>query len=68
MIVVTGGAGFIGSAYVEKLNREGVDDILVVDRLGSGEKWKNLVHKRFRSIIDKEAFLWSGRRNVRRTD
>jgi ADP-L-glycero-D-manno-heptose 6-epimerase len=58
MIVVTGGAGFIGSAYVEKLNREGVDDILVVDRLGNGEKWKNLVHKSYRSIIDKEAFLY----------
>ncbi|MFM8437122.1 MAG: NAD-dependent epimerase/dehydratase family protein, partial [Candidatus Kapaibacterium sp.] len=39
MIVVTGGAGFIGSAYVEKLNREGVQDILIVDRLGEGGKW-----------------------------
>jgi ADP-L-glycero-D-manno-heptose 6-epimerase len=58
MIVVTGGAGFIGSAYVEKLNREGIDDILVVDHLGTGEKWKNLVHKNFRSMIDKESFLY----------
>ncbi|MFM8568547.1 MAG: ADP-glyceromanno-heptose 6-epimerase, partial [Candidatus Kapaibacterium sp.] len=58
MIVVTGGAGFIGSAYVEKLNREGVQDILIVDRLGEGGKWKNLVHKSFRAIIEKDDFLF----------
>ncbi|MFM8472639.1 MAG: ADP-glyceromanno-heptose 6-epimerase [Candidatus Kapaibacterium sp.] len=58
MIVVTGGAGFIGSAYVEKLNREGVHDILIVDRLGEGGKWKNLVHKSFRAIIEKDDFLY----------
>ena len=57
MIVVTGGAGFIGSAYIERLNREGIEDILVVDRLGEGEKWKNLVHKRFATMMDKQSFL-----------
>ena len=37
MYVVTGGAGFIGSAVVEKLNREGVDEILIVDRSYASE-------------------------------
>ena len=44
MIVVTGGAGFIGSAIVWKLNLKGIDDILIVDNLGRTEKWKNLVN------------------------
>ncbi len=37
MIIVTGGAGFIGSALVWKLNQRGIDDIVIVDRLGSAE-------------------------------
>ena len=36
MIVVTGGAGFIGSAFIWKLNSLGIEDILVVDELGGG--------------------------------
>ncbi len=42
MIIVTGGAGFIGSVLVRELNLKGHRDILIVDRLGSDEKWKNL--------------------------
>jgi len=57
MIVVTGGAGFIGSAVVWKLNAEGVDDIVVVDSLGISDKWKNLVGKRFVDYLDKTDFL-----------
>ena len=57
MIVVTGGAGFIGSAFVWKLNREGIDDIVIVDRLGTSEKWKNLVNLRFIEYIKKDDFL-----------
>ena len=38
MIIVTGGAGFIGSAFVWKLNAEGIDDILIVDHLGTSDK------------------------------
>ncbi len=56
MMVVTGGAGFIGSALVWGLNQRGRDDILVVDRLGSGAKWKNLRDLRFREYMDKESF------------
>ncbi len=57
MIVVTGGAGFIGSAVVWKLNTHGFDDIVVVDSLGVSEKWKNLVNSRFVDYLDKDDFL-----------
>jgi ADP-L-glycero-D-manno-heptose 6-epimerase len=57
MIIVTGGAGFIGSAIVWKLNNEGIDDIIVVDELGTSEKWKNLVKLRYRDYIHKDDFL-----------
>jgi ADP-L-glycero-D-manno-heptose 6-epimerase len=57
MIVVTGGAGFIGSALVWELNRRGEDDILVVDHLGETEKWKNLVGLRFNDYLDKSVFI-----------
>jgi ADP-L-glycero-D-manno-heptose 6-epimerase len=56
-IVVTGGAGFIGSAFVWKLNSEGIDDIIIVDRLGESDKWKNLVNLRFDDYLHKDAFL-----------
>ena len=51
-IVVTGGAGFIGSALVWALNLRGIDDILIVDRLDQSEKWKNLVPLRYRDYMD----------------
>jgi len=57
MIVVTGGAGFIGSAFVWKLNEEGIDDIMIVDNLGTSDKWKNLVKRRFNDYLHKESFL-----------
>ncbi len=57
MIVITGGAGFIGSAVVWKLNEQGFDDIIVVDNLGTSDKWKNLVNRRFADYLDKEDFL-----------
>lgn len=57
MIVVTGGAGFIGSALVWTLNQRGQDDILVVDRLGQTDKWHNLAGLRFTDYLDKAAFI-----------
>ncbi|MBN2403917.1 MAG: ADP-glyceromanno-heptose 6-epimerase [Spirochaetes bacterium] len=57
MIIVTGGAGFIGSAFIWKLNNEGIDDILVVDELGKKDKWKNLSGRRFNDYIHKDEFL-----------
>ena len=57
MIVVTGGAGFIGSAFVAKLNEQGIDDIIIVDNLAKTEKWKNLVGKKFTDYIHKSKFI-----------
>jgi ADP-L-glycero-D-manno-heptose 6-epimerase len=57
MIVVTGAAGFIGSAMVWKLNQMGIDDILVVDDLGMADKWKNLVGKKFSDYFHKTDFI-----------
>ena len=57
MIIVTGGAGFIGSAFIWRLNQEGIDDIVIIDRLGTDDKWKNLVNRRFVDYIDKDEFL-----------
>lgn len=57
MIIVTGGAGFIGSALVWKLNQMGEENILIVDELGTGEKWKNLSGLRYTDYMEKEFFL-----------
>lgn len=57
MIIVTGGAGFIGSAFVSFLNQKGIDDIVIVDHLGTTEKWKNLVGKRYSEYIHKDKFI-----------
>lgn len=59
MIVITGGAGFIGSAMLWELNRHGRDDIIIVDDLGSTTtgKWKNLSGLSFTDFIHKNEFL-----------
>ncbi len=57
LIVVTGGAGFIGSGVIRHLNDKGINNILVVDNLGHSEKWKNLVGKKFVDVIDKGVFF-----------
>src|SRR5205823_4154929 len=57
MWIITGGAGFIGSALIWKLNQAGLDDILVVDRLETSEKWKNLRKRRFRDYLEADPFL-----------
>lgn len=57
MIIVTGGAGFIGSNIVQGLNARGIDDILVVDDLTDGTKFKNIADGRIADYMDKDDFL-----------
>ena len=51
-ILVTGAAGFIGSALVWELNRRGFENILITDVLGTDEKWRNLVPLRYDDYLD----------------
>ena len=64
MILVTGGAGFIGSNLVASLNERGVTEIAFNDHLGSVEKERNLKHRRYSGIVStEELFRWlDGRR------
>lgn len=59
MIIITGGAGFIGSATLWELNRKGCEEIVIVDTLGSTStgQWKNLSGLRFADFIPREQFL-----------
>lgn len=57
MIIVTGGAGFIGSSIVKGLNQRGYNDILVVDDLSDGHKYQNIVDCDIADYLDKDDFL-----------
>ncbi len=54
MIVVTGGAGFIGSNLVAGLEAKGEREIVVVDRLGQGDKWRNIAKRELADVVPPE--------------
>lgn len=56
MIIITGGAGFIGSAMLWELNRNGIEEVLIVDDLGKASegKWLNLRGLRYADFIHKD--------------
>src|ERR1035437_738673 len=56
-VLVTGGAGFLGSALVWALNRRGCERIVVCDRLGTDEKWRNLIPLRFADYVEADDLL-----------
>jgi ADP-L-glycero-D-manno-heptose 6-epimerase len=58
-VLITGGAGFIGSALAWDLNRRGCERIVICDRLGRSEKWRNLVPLRFEEYIESEDLIAS---------
>ena len=55
MILVTGGAGFIGSNLVAGLEARGAGDIVIVDRLGTDDKWRNIAKRELAAIVPPEA-------------
>ncbi len=57
MYIITGGAGFLGSALLWGLNQAGIENVLVVDNLGKSEKWKNLVGLRYTDYVHRAAFI-----------
>ena len=59
MLIITGGGGFIGSVLAAELNAAGRGDLVIVDRLGDGEKWRNLAKREFAEIVPTdEANAW----------
>jgi ADP-L-glycero-D-manno-heptose 6-epimerase len=57
MIVITGGAGFIGSNLAAALEERGERDLVVCDRLGSGDKWRNLAKRALAALLPPEALM-----------
>lgn len=57
MLVITGGSGFIGSVLAAYLNERGRGDLVIVDRLGTGEKWRNIAKRDLFEIVPIESFF-----------
>lgn len=56
-VIVTGGAGFIGSCIVRTLNDMGIEDIVIVDNICKTDKWLNIRNKKYREYINRDEFL-----------
>ncbi len=56
-IIITGGAGFIGSVILWRLNKAGFDNIIITDRIKKTDKWKNLRNHKFADFIHSDDFL-----------
>lgn len=63
-ILITGGAGFIGSALLWELNERGIDRIVLADRLRQNEKWRNLVPLRFEDYVESDDLIPMLERNA----
>ena len=62
MLVITGGGGFIGSVLAAALNEAGRSDLVIVDRFGTGDKWRNIAKRDFFEIVPVEGlFDWLDR-------
>ena len=62
MLVITGGGGFIGSVLAARLNEEGRFDLVIVDRFGTGDKWRNIAKRDFSEIVPVDGlFSWLDR-------
>ncbi|MCP4717331.1 MAG: ADP-glyceromanno-heptose 6-epimerase [Deltaproteobacteria bacterium] len=57
MILITGAAGFIGSAVACALNRQGRTDLILCDGFGSHDKWKNVAGLRFKRFVQREGLF-----------
>ena len=57
MIIITGAAGFIGSVIAQGLFRQGVKDLVLVDKFNKPEKWKNVAGINFKEFVDRDSFL-----------
>jgi len=65
-VLVTGGAGFIGSALVWALNRRGCERVVVCDRLGTDERWRNLTPLRVADYVEADDLCALFQSSVRR--
>lgn len=57
MYIITGGAGFIGSALLREMNKRGISDILIIDNLAKSEKWLNLRNSSYADYIHRDKFI-----------
>ena len=57
MLVITGGGGFIGSVLAAALNEAGRTDLVLVDRFGTGAKWRNIAKRDFYEIVPVDGLI-----------